>query len=109
MLSCIYQLYKLLKSDCPWYYNIPALYYSIYITTGVFHVFISMLGSPSILICALQYYPDASDNFHSTFHDIGYNSITDNMGIIFFNHYLYQHLENQPMLFLPNLVSLPEN
>lgn len=107
-LTCIYCIYKFLKSNSPWYYNIEALYYSIYIATGIFKAFFLIPGYPLILNLAHNF-PDASDSFHNTFHDMAYDRITDDMGIILFNNYLYQHLENEPMTFLRNLVSLSEN
>lgn len=108
-LTCTYYLYKFLKSDHPSFVNIAALYYSIYITTGIFFCLLNMGNYPLTLGLASHHYPDASDSFHNTFHDMGYQSITDDMGIILFNHYLYQHLENEPMWFLPHLVCLEQD
>jgi len=107
-LTCIYYIYKFLNSYSPSYYNITALFFSIYIAQGIYNAFFIIKGYPLILTLA-DHYRDASDSFYDTFHDMGYNRITDDMGIILFNHYLYQHLENEPMLFLPHLVSLPED
>lgn len=106
---CTYRIYKFLNSDSPWYFNIIALYYSIHITIFyIYNAFFTIKGYPLILSLASSHYPNAGDSFHNTFHDMGYCSITDDMGIILFNHYLYQHLDNEPMFFLPQLVCLDE-
>lgn len=106
-IACIYYIYKAIKSmNCKFCFYIFSLYYSIYISTGIFNAFNFVEPYPLILSLA-NHYPEVIDTFQDTFHDMGYASITDEMGIIMFNHYLFQHLDNEPLLFLPHLISLP--
>lgn len=112
LLTCIHRLYQFLTPIYPWYMNILALYYSIYIVTGIYNAFSYIEGYPLLILsCSMSahYSEDVSNSFQETFNDMAYNSITDNMGVLLFNHYLYQHLENEPMWFLRHLVVLSED
>ena len=49
-----------------------------------------------------------NDNYlntlEGTFSDMGFINVSDHMGTVFFDFYLYQHLTNEPMTFMRDLV-----
>lgn len=103
-LICLVTIYKFLSEDNTSRFNIMAFYYSLHITVGIFNARLNLMDNfPLTLgLACLHYSESLSDNFS----DIGYSSINDHLGVFFFNFYLSQHLENEPIPFLRNLVCL---
>lgn len=104
-LICFVTIYKYLNNiDNTYRFSQMGFFYSSYITFGIFSTSSEIIANfPMAASLFSIYYPGSlSDNYP----DIGYTTITDDLGIFLFNHYLYQHLENEPISFLSNLVSL---
>lgn len=85
-------------------FDAQLFFFSLYLVSGSFNASLDIIANTPITLYIFNhnYLNTIKDNFS----DIGFINVTDDMGIVFFDFYLYQHLTNEPMSFMRNLAVL---